>query len=141
MDIVGHTGGGIRCERESSPQVVECRISGTQPARQSEYVRWLSGPGVQCAEEAAPLLIELAENARSRRNSREAARYASLASEADPGSARALRLLLEHPLADCVKLGALVRLAKLEPADEEVAAQIAEIRAKYGLGGAAEAAE
>ncbi len=83
--------------------------------------------------EATANLIALVENARRRRRPQTACLYASLAAEADPSSAEALRLLLECPMSDFVKLSALVRLARLAPADRTTADQIAEIRGRYGI--------
>ncbi|HAK93645.1 MAG TPA: hypothetical protein DCM87_01210 [Planctomycetes bacterium] len=86
--------------------------------------------------EAAANLIALVENAKRRRRPQTACHYASLAAEADPSSAEALRLLLECPMSDFVKLSALVRLARLAPADRATADQIAEIRGRYGIASA-----
>lgn len=83
--------------------------------------------------EAVTKLVALAENAKDRRRTQVACHYALLATEADPSSAEALRLLLECPLTDFVKLSALVRLGRLQPADRTVADQIAELRSRYGI--------
>jgi len=85
--------------------------------------------------EAAPKLLELADNAEFRRKKRLACNYALLAAEADPRLPAALRRLLECPLSDFVRLSVLVRLSKLEGGDEKVKAEIAGIRKKYGLSG------
>ena len=83
--------------------------------------------------EAAPKLLLLAKNARQRRKDRAACRYALLATEADPASAEALRLLLGCPLTDFVKLSALARLVRLAPDDGSAKKQLTELRTSYGL--------
>jgi hypothetical protein len=86
--------------------------------------------------QAAPTLVALARNAEERRQRQEAVRYAFLAVGADPRSAEALRVLCAYPLPDFVRLGALVTLAALDPADEAARAKILELRRRYGIASA-----
>ena len=119
------------CERACSTNSNCCATRCNPPQKKAQsLLRDIAALGWP---EASEKLVELAENAKALRQKRQVYTFSMLAAEADPNSAPALRLLLECPLFDFMKLSVLVRLARLAPDDAAVAAQIVELRTKYGL--------